>query len=196
MQKLPQVKLVKGIYVHISSMTLFRYSFSTLTHLLICPREMKVWVIVPSCCTPLGWSTCLLWLCRRGEKLCRCLSPPGGDCMGGGKLIFPLPLLSAAVLLLGCAALQEPIALPPHGSQLLNSLYLQQTFKRVVLFWLWFFGFFGFFFFLFCYFARKWDDTFKVCSGNWLCYYMLLFNMAQQQLHRRLSKLNSMPSLI
>lgn len=155
MQKLPQVKLVKGIYVRISSMTLFRYSFSTLTHLLICPREMKVWVIVPSCCTPLGWSTCLLWLCRRGEKLCRCLSPPGGDCMGGGKLIFPLPLLSAAVLLLGCAAPQEPIALPPHGSQLLNSLYLQQTFKRVVLFWLWFFGFFGFFFFLFCYFARK-----------------------------------------
>lgn len=75
--------------------------------------------------------------------------------MGGGKLIFPLPLLSAAVLLLGCAAPQEPIALPPHGSQLLNSLYLQQTFKRVVLFWLWFFGFFGFFFFLFCYFARK-----------------------------------------
>lgn len=191
MQKLPQVKLVKGIYVHISSMTLFRYSFSTLTHLLICPREMKVWVIVPSCCTPLGWSTCLLWLCRRGEKQCRCLSPPGGDCMGGGKLIFPLPLLSAAVLLLGCAAPQEPIALPPHGSQLLNSLYLQQTFKRVVLFWLWFF-----FVFFFCYFARKWDDTFKVCSGNWLCYYMLLFNMAQQQLHRRLSKLNSMPSLI
>lgn len=56
--------------------------------------------------------------------------------MSGAKLIFPLPLLSAAVLLLCCAALWEHIALPPHGSQLLNSLYLKQPFKRVgLVFW-------------------------------------------------------------